>query len=167
MAGPLKSALQLILYLAFAVAIGYLSTSPPYRYADAELAVVKVSISHATQRVEPCRQLTQEEIEQMAANMRRSTLCGRERLPLVVSMMLNGESVLERKVSPAGLWGDGPATVYERFSVEPGVHDVTIRLRDSARTEGWDYQRSDQVNLKPGRYFTVRFRPEAEGFEFR
>ena len=68
---------------------------------------------------------------------------------------------------PSGLWSDGAASVYERFDVEPGQHTVTARLRDTNRSEGWDYVYTETVTLVEGRYFTVTFRPETGGFSFR
>jgi hypothetical protein len=42
-----------------------------------------------------------------------------------------------------------------------------VRLRDTARTEGWDYAQEETVDLLPGRYFTVTFRAGTGGFSFQ
>ena len=57
--------------------------------------------------------------------------------------------------------------MYERFEIEPGEHTVTARLRDTDRDQGWDYTYTENVRLEAGRYFTVTFRANAGGFEFR
>ncbi len=159
--------LRIALYTAFAVAVGWFATMPPYRYADPEMASVKVSLSHAADRVEPCIQRTPEQIAELAMNMRQTEACERERLPLYVEIEIDGEMVFSLVAEPSGLWNDGPSSVYERFDVEPGAHTITARLRDTARTVGWDYEETDDVLLEPGRYFTVTFKAGTGGFSFR
>lgn len=159
--------LQVVLFAAFAAVIAYLSASPSYEYASAELSTVKLSLSHAADRVEPCVQLTPQEVAKLAPNMRQAERCERERLPLTVELEIDGKLVLRVVAPPSGLWNDGPASVYERFEIAPGAHRITARLRDSSRAAGWDYFHSERVELQAARYFTVTFRPETGGFSFR
>jgi hypothetical protein len=93
--------------------------------------------------------------------------CARARRPLAVELDVDGTTVLSLAAGPSGLWNDGPASVYERFAIEAGAHTITARLRDSARETGWDYEYSEEVDLVPGRYFTITFRAENGGFAFR
>ena len=167
MRSALRILLQALAYAALAAMLGYFATQPPYRYGNADLASVKVSFSHAAERVVPCVQLTQEQIAELAANMRRTEACERERLPLTLELDIDGETVVSIVAEPSGLWGDGPASIYERFEVTPGEHVIAARLRDTARTDGWDYANTETVELQPGRYFTITFKPEAGGFNFR
>lgn len=158
---------QVLLYAAFALLLGYFATKPRYDYADPGFATIKVSLSHAADLVKPCVPLTQEEIAALAANMRRTEACERERLPLVLELDVDGSRVLQVEARPSGLWNDGPGSIYERFEVPPGEHRVAVRLRDSARSEEWDYTLDDVVRLEAGRYFTVTFHAEKGGFVFR
>ena len=75
-----------------------------------------------------------------------------------------GEVVLEIKAS--GLSQDRASSIYQKFVVPPGRHVVSARLRDSARTEGFDYARSTEVELRPRQNFVVDFRAETGGFSF-
>ena len=167
MAEVLKYLRQIPAYAGLAVFIGYYATMPPYRYSEPGVAVIKLSLSHAADRVVPCVQLTPEQIAEFAANMRRTEACERARLPLVLEMDIDGERMYSLIAEPSGLWGDGAASIYERFNVDPGPHTVSVRMRDTARTEGWDYERSGDIVLEPGRYFTVTFSATTEGFDFR
>lgn len=162
-----RLSLQALAYLGFVAVVGYLSASPAYQYAAADMAAVKLSLSHAADRVEPCVQLTPEQIAELAPNMRRAERCERERLPLTVRLEVDGELLAQIEAPPSGLWNDGPASVYERFAVEPGRHRITAKLRQSARPDGWDYAHSEDVTLVAGRYFTITFRAETGGFRFR
>lgn len=159
--------MQLVAYAAFALTIGYFSFWPRYDYASPDLASVKVSLSHAADRIEPCIRLTPAEIAELAPNMRTAERCSRARLPIVLELEVDGKVLLSVTAPPSGLWGDGPASIYERFGFAPGTHRFTARLRDTARSDGWDYEFSDEVVLRPGRYLIVTFHGGDGGFRFR
>ncbi len=159
--------IQAILHVAFAAFIGYLSVAPAYQYAAPELAVIKLSLSHAADRVEECVKLTPDEINARALQGQSLGECGRERLPVRVEVDVDGRTVIGVTAEPSGLWSDGPASVYERIPVAAGSHTITVRLRDSARESGWDYEQTGNVNLEAGRYFTITFRAANGGFVFR
>ena len=167
MTSAMKWTIQVLAYGAFVALVGYLSASPAYDYSPAGLTTIKLSLSHATERVEPCVRLTPEEVARLAPNMRREEQCERERLPMIVELEIDGRQVVRLEAPPSGLWGDGPASVYERLAVEPGEHTITARLRDSGRDEGWDYTHTQQVTLQPGRNFTITFHAATGGFAFR
>ena len=158
---------QAVLYGAFAICVGYFSVAPTYDYADPGIATIKLSLSHAANRVEECVKLTPQQINERAAKGLPLNECGRERLPVTVELEIDGARALLVTAAPSGLWNDGPASVYERLDVAPGTHTITVRLRDSARQQGWDYERTESVTLSPGRYFTISFRAETGGFGFR
>lgn len=167
MHSPIAAVMQFAAYAAFALLVGYLSASPDYNYASAGAATVKLSLSHAADRVEPCVTLTPQEVAELAPNMRQPQRCGRERLPLAVELEIDGEILISVVAAPTGLWSDGPSSVYERRELTPGRHRITARLRETARADGWDYSHSEEVVLEKGRYFTVTFKAETGGFSFR
>lgn len=162
-----RVALQIALYAGFAFAVGYLSFWPKYQYASPDLAAVKVSLSHATNHVEPCVKLTPQQIAELAPNMRRSVLCERQRLPLILELDVDGNVALRVEALPSGMWGDGNASVYEGFDLPPGQHRITARLRDTARSDGWDYSYEGEVVFTAGRYRTITFKAEKGGFSIR
>jgi hypothetical protein len=159
--------LQVTAYAAFAIAVGYLSFWPRYHYASPELANVKLSLSHATERVVPCVKLTPQQVAELAPNMRRTHSCERQRLPLILQLSVDGEITFEHEALPSGLWEDGPASIYERFDLAPGMHTIAVQLRETAREDGWDYTHSEEVTLVAGRYMTITFKAENGGFAFR
>jgi hypothetical protein len=158
---------QALAYLGFMAVVAYLSASPAYDYSSSGMTAIKLSLSHAADRVKPCVRLTPEQIAELAPNMRLAEQCERERLPLTVRLEVDGKLLAQIEAPPSGLWNDGPASVYERFEVEPGRHTITAKLRQSARPDGWDHVHSEDVELLAGRYFTITFRAEAGGFRFR
>ena len=161
---PLAYLGQALVYGLVAVTLGYFATNPAYERFPADKAQLVLSFTHIGQRAVPCRKLTQEEIAELAANMRRAEVCERARLPLYVELSLGGEPLYSASLAPTGLSGDGAAQVHERFTVAPGRHTLRVSLRDSARSDGFDYLGEAEVELRPGQSFVIDFRPEFGGF---
>jgi len=155
---------QVLAYGVFAIVLGYFSTSPAYTYHNPELALLMVSFSHAGQTKEECRRFTQEELAEMAPNMRRPLDCPRERVPLYLEITLDGDLVVNNFYSPTGLAKDGSASVYESIPVKTGKHQLVARLRDSRREDGFDYTDTVTVDLEPREVFVIDFRKELGGF---
>ena len=162
-----RAVLQAVFYALFAWVIAYFASAPAYRYSSPEMASIKLSLVHTTERAKPCVKLTPEQIAELAANMRRAESCERERLPLAVELDVDGQTIVRATEMPAGLWNDGAASVYRRLEVPAGIHTIAVKIRDSARTDGWDFSGSTTADLRAGRYFTVTFKSETREFLFR
>lgn len=154
---PLRYAAQAVVVLITLGLIGYFSASPPYGRVPEESAVIKLSFAHAAVKKGGCRELSAEEIARLAPNMRRKTVCSRERLPVDIDVSLNGQPLYADRLPPTGLSGDGPSRAYERFVVAPGSHTLVLRLRDSDRTEGFDYETMHTVTLAAGQSLAIDF----------
>jgi len=157
---------QLAGYAAFCAALGYFSTSPPYRHLPADAALVKLSLQHAGQRKEPCRERSAEELAKLAPNMRAATVCARERVPLTVVVEIDGATLVDATVPPSGLAKDGSGMLYRRLEVPAGRHRVVAKLGD-APTPGFDHVREATVDLAPGAILLLDFDAKAGGWVFR
>lgn len=157
---------QMLAYAAFVALLGYFATAPAYHPIEPDTAVIKLSFVHVGQRKVECRKMSPEEVARLAPNMRLTLDCPRERLPVIVELELDGKLLVRRELAASGLSHDRASSVYQKFVVAPGHHQVTARLRDSARTKGFDYTRSGEVELKPRQSFVVDFRAETGGFIF-
>jgi len=162
----LRIAAQLALYVPLMVLIGYFSAAPKFSPIGASEALLRLSFIHAAQRKAPCRERSAEELAKLAPNMRAALDCPRERAPLLVELELDGKVVLRREVQPAGLKGDGNATVYHRLPLPAGKHRIAVRLRDRPG-EGFNYAREETVELAPGRVLLIDFAAAKGGFLFR
>jgi len=154
------------LYALLALTIGAFSCWPQYRQLARDEAVVKLSFSHAAQRVEPCAALTAAELARLPINMRVRTDCRRDRWPVTVNLMLDGRLLYLGTHRPAGLHDDGPSTIYRRFAVPVGPHVINVRIRDTGRSTGYDYEARRGVNLQPGQSFVIDFASSGNGFIF-
>lgn len=166
MLSALKLAGQAAVYAAIMAGLGYFSDTPAYRHFPADQALIKLALVHGGQSKGGCREPTAEELEKLAPNMRRKLVCARERLPVTVELEIDGTLLYSETLKPTGLRSDGPARLYQSFPVAAGEHTLAARLRDSDRAEGFDYQASSEVALRPGELFVVQFRAEGGGFLF-
>jgi hypothetical protein len=157
---------QIAAYGLFAGVVGYFSDTPAYVHHNPEKALIKLSFSHAGEHKGECRRRTPEELAALAPNMRRPFDCPRERVPLMVELVMDGELIYRGVLPPAGLAGDGASTVYQRFPVAPGRHRLIARLRDSRREQGFDHEHKQIVELRPRQNFVIDFRPQTGGFRF-
>ena len=167
MPAPFRYLGQGLVYAAIAVLFGTFATWPAYRHSAPDTAKLTLSLAHSGSHAANCRRLTAKEIAALPPQERRPSNCARERLPVVVEIVLNGETIVSRSIAPSGLFGDGPSQVYENFEIPPGPHTLAARLRDSARAEGFDYVREAEVEIAPGERFVIEFRAETGGFQFR
>jgi hypothetical protein len=167
MARALRYLGQAAVYLLIAILLGVFSDSPAYLTFPRNQALIKLSLVHSAQRKEPCRKLSAEELAELAPNMRKPISCARERLPLWLEVRLDEQLLFSESLPPAGLSKDGPARVYHPIPVAPGRHSLSLKMRDTARTEGYDYQLDTVVELEALQSLVVDFRPESGGFILR
>lgn len=164
---PSRYAGQFFAYAVFAAVVGYFSTQPAYTHLAPNEAQIKLSFSHAGAHVHECRKLSQEELDRLPPNMRRPMDCPRERVAVLVELELDGKLLYHKALPPAGLSGDGASSAYAKFPVTAGTHHLVARLRDSRRTNGFDYQKEATLNLAPQQNLIIDFRPELGGFLFQ
>jgi hypothetical protein len=127
------------------------------------MALIKLSFAHGAQK-EDGRRRTDEELANLPPNMRRPMVCSRERLPVAVELLIDGAPLYQAVLPPTGLAGDGPSRTYQRFAVAPGRHELSARLRDTDRAEGFDFERTAVVELAPAQSLAIDFRAEMGGF---
>ena len=156
---------QVILYGAFAAFIGYFATSPKYRQIADDVALIKLSISHLGDR--ECRKRTPEELAKMPPNMRAPLDCPRERSDIRLEMDLDGQPVLRTVMHPTGLYKDGVSTIYRRFEVKAGSHQLAVRMNDNIVKPGFNFVKEEEINLKPGQVMVIDFNPDKGGLFFQ
>lgn len=147
---------QILLYALFAALIGVFSRWPPYQQLPSDHALIKLSFVHPGQLLEPCRQLTAEELASLPPNMRAPMQCGRERAPVTIEVELDGAPAYRQVAPPSGLSGDGASAVYHLLPVVAGAHRITVRMNDSAAS-GFAFERSENLMLRPAQILVVDF----------
>ncbi len=164
---PLRYLGQALVYGVIAVLLGYFADSPVYERFPEDQGQLTLNIAHAGERLGDCRRLTAEEIAALPPSQRKPMICeDRGRQPVVIEVELNGELLVGEAVPPSGLFGDGPSQLYVNFVVPSGRHRLVARLRDSDRTEGFDYTREETVDIAPRQRLVIEFQAEFGGFIF-
>ena len=148
---------QLVAYGLFVAVVGAFSAWPEYRLLDEQEAIVSLTFSHAAQRVEECRRLSQEELNALPPNMRKPDKCPRERHEIYVEMLLDERLVTSDTALPSGLWKDGKANIYRRTRVDAGDYALFVGMNDSGSGNGFDYVKRQDVTLAPGQNLVVTF----------
>lgn len=167
MIGLLRWGGQAVIYVGMALWLGYFANMPVYTHLDPELALIKLSVIHSAKRKSECRKRTQEELDAMNPNMRKPYDCPRERLPIHIELLLDGELIYDEVLQAAGLSKGSQTRAYQRIPAASGEHDLVVRMVDSARTEGYDYMKAAKIRLSAGVIFVVDFRAEFGGFLLR
>jgi hypothetical protein len=159
-------ALQAVCYGAFMAVVGYFSTSPEYVALPPGEALVKLSLQHAGQRREACRERTAEELAKLAPNMRAAQVCSRERSPVTVAVEMDGKPLFTVVAPPTGWSRDGASTIYRRVAVPAGAHRFVARLSDTADGQH-GFVREHAQDLPPGRVLVIDFDAKEGGWVFR
>lgn len=165
MPSPLSLAGQVVIYALVALALGVLSDSPSWQAHSEDKAEIVLSFSHGGAR-RGCRTLSDAELADLAPNMRPKNrqVCPRERVPVAILLLLDGETIVDAILPPTGLTGDSPSRIYQRLSVAAGSYELQAHLRDTDRAEGYDYDFSQSVRLRPRQRVVLDFRQDLGGF---
>ena len=148
---------QAIAYALFAAVVGLLSIWPRYSMLDSQQAILSLSLSHAGERVGECRQLSQEELNELPPNMRKPSDCPRERHPVFVVLSLGEQLLYTGTLQPSGLWKDGKANVYQRVTIDSGRHKVIVGMNDKGRGPELSHRAVFEIDVLPGQNRVVTF----------
>ncbi len=163
----MKLTIEIAMYAVFIAVIAALSAWPPYQLLDDDTAIVSLVFAHPGQRLGECRKISQEELNELAPNMRKPTDCPRERHAVRVELR-SGANVLYREtVQPHGIWADGKASIYARIEVRSGRHEIFIGMNDSGGAVGFDHSSLAAIDLQPGRNLVIQFDEQAKQFSIR
>ena len=160
---PLRFLLQAINYSVFMALIWYFASSPSVSLIADDEARITIAFAHAGELRQPCRMLSQEELNQLAPNMRKIDDCSRERSPVMIEAMLDGEPFYSALLQPAGLYEDGGVDVFYSAKIPAGTHRLSLQMNDSVRVEGFNHRFERQVSIDPAQILLVGFDNE-QGF---
>ena len=160
---PLGYLLQAINYSIFMALIWYFATSPSIRLLAEDEAMVTMAFSHAGELREPCRDISSEELAKLPPNMRKPQECPRERSPVVIEMLLDGQPLYSVSLQPPGLFNDGGVNVYFSRKIPAGNHRFEIKMDDSVREEGFNHTLEQDITVKPAQILLFDFDSE-KGF---
>jgi ferredoxin len=115
-----------------------------------EGAELVVTFKHPGEVGENCRVLTEEELAQRPAHMRRAEVCDRTRADVRLRVSVDGEQVVSASFPPAGVWKDGNSIAIEHIAVTPGEHRVSVAIGDTIDPEVWSFDVEETVEFESG-----------------
>ena len=154
---PLRFLLQAINYSIFMGLVWYFASAPAVRLIGENESKITIAFAHAGQLREPCRMLSQEELNELAPNMRKLDDCPRERSPVLIEAELDGKTIYNVSLPPPGLFGDGGVDVFYSAKIPSGQHHLRLKMNDSVRIEGFNHQFEQTVNIEPAQILLVSF----------
>jgi hypothetical protein len=147
---PMQLVGQGTAWLLFAAAVGVFAQWPSYSTIAPGHGELKLSMAHLTERLEPCVQLSAEELAALPPNMRAPERCPRERAPAVVELVADGAPLLQTAVRPVGLARGGRVYLQDRWALPAGEYELELRLRDTPREQGFDKVQRFSLALAAG-----------------
>jgi len=163
----MRFVLQALNYTIFMAIVWYFSFSPPFRPLAANQAVIALAFAHAGERREECPAPSPEELAKLPPNKRMRMLqidCSRERSPLIVDLLLDGEHVIQEVANPPGLYADQGVDIYRTVKIPAGTHHLAITMNDNVRVEGPTHSHEQTVDVKPSQLLLIDFNSDKGEF---
>jgi len=160
----LRYGLQALNYALFMAVVWYFSINPPYHQLEDDQAVLVLSFTHATKIREACRKLSQEELMNLAPNMRLATDCPRERSPMKLELFLDDKLLTKTTVEPTGFHKDQSVNIFRRIKVAAGKHNLRLWMNDNVNINGPTYHYEQTILLKPEQLLLIDFNVGLGGF---
>lgn len=132
----LRRAAAALLALALTAAIVALSRAP-FKATRDDLALLRVSWSGRPERIERCRELSDEELEKVPTHMRQRLECEGRSARYGVRVLSDRAVLSTDTVSGGGLRGDRSIHMLREYPVTPGPHTFAVEVvrTDSAVSE--------------------------------
>jgi len=162
----LRWLLQACNYTLFMAVVWYFSSAPAVRLIGEDEARLTIAFAHAGQLREPCRRLSQEELNKLAPNMRKIEDCPRERAPVTIEVDLDGEPLYRAALEPPGLYSDQGVDVFYSAKIPAGAHRLSLKMNDSVRIDGFNHVFEDDIEIAPAQILLVGF-DNKSGFVLR
>jgi len=162
---PIRYLGQAVMYALFFLPLAYFSHAPSHRYVEEGMAVLKVAVRHAGEVIGECTSITGESHGMRPSSMTQAVeICPRERSPLQLELIVDGETLYSAQVPPSGLHNDGISSMYQRFEIPAGAHHLQIKMNDDVNVEGYNWQLQQDVDLQPAQVMVASFK---EGFRLQ
>jgi len=163
---PVRYLLQAFNYSVFMALIWYFATEPSIRILADDEAMITIAFAHAGDLREPCRKLSNEELQELAPNMRKPEECPRERSPVSIEVLLDEQRIYRETFEPPGLFQDGSIDVYYRGKMPAGEHHIEVKMDDSVRKKGFNHSIEKNISIDPAHILLIEF-DSVKGFSIK
>ncbi|MFU8831223.1 MAG: hypothetical protein ACNA7J_03610 [Wenzhouxiangella sp.] len=151
MNSAMRIVVQALTALGFIALIAALGQGPAFAPVPEGHGELKISVAHLAARLQPCRQLSEQERLALPPTRRVTEVCERGRAPTRIHLVMNGETLIDRLIAPAGMHGDGRAYFLQFLPLPAGHYELELVLHDSA------HNRPDAGDDRSGYTLSERF----------
>ncbi len=155
---------QALFYALFFIPLAYFTQQPLHRHLDDDMAVLKVAVRHAGKVIGECTPINGGDAANRPSNLQKVEICPRERSPLQLELILDGETMYRATVPASGLHSDGTSSMYQRFSIPAGTYHLKLKMNDDVTTQGYPWQLEQDIELQPAQVMVASFK---EGFKIQ
>lgn len=155
---------QAVLYAAFFLPIVYITHLPVHRHLAEGMAELKIAVRHAGKTIGECTPVVAGNYTALPGDKQRPEICPRERSPLQLELVMDGETLYRATAEASGLHSDGVASIYRRFTVPAGRHHLQLRMGDDVTVEGPTWALEQDVDLRPAQVMVASFK---DGFRLQ
>ncbi|MBT3342480.1 MAG: 4Fe-4S binding protein [Gemmatimonadetes bacterium] len=119
--------------------------------------------------IEECRELDPEELAALPLHMRRPTECAKIAPTYVLTVSVDGSSVLQRTIDHTGVHSDRPLFLEEDIDLVPGSHhvDVDLRPQDASLEKAPRLQLKTTVDVERSKIYLVGYNPQNKSLQLR
>ncbi len=141
-----------ILLFTFLISILFIQPASNTLPAQGQMRIV---INHGGQLLSNANNLDPEVAAKLPDNIDPAMVLGGERFPVLLRVVVDGDTILETIYEPRGLRHEGAIFGQEAIWLEPGVYDVEISLQDDGNT--WRSVFADVVAIQDAKVSSLIF----------
>lgn len=140
---PAQIGIQLLAWSLLGALILAFADGPSFNPLPAAHGRLTLAIAHLSERLEPCRQLSEAERMELPPTRRVTEVCERARVPVRVELMVNDRTLLAQEFEPSGFHQDGRIYRVESWPLPAGNYRVELtltgRTAESSRHEIFEF----------------------------
>lgn len=147
---PVRIQVQLLAWSLLGLLIAAFADGPSFNPLPAGHGRLTLAVAHLSERIEPCRQLSERERMELPPTRRVTEVCERARVPVKIELIVNGRTLLARAFEPSGLHDDGRVYLVEAWPLPAGHYraelTLTGRTEETSRHEVFEFFLPPETN---------------------
>ena len=122
----------------------------PQQVHPTDAGLLRLSWSGQPERIEVCREVPEAELANLPRHMRQAVVCEGRSATYQLTVVQDGETLLEGPVWGGGVRHDRPVYLYREFAADPGSHHLIVRFTRLDEPAARDAP-PDSASARPGR----------------
>lgn len=120
-----------------------------------EVSHLRISFRLSGQKKEMCRKHSPEELHKIPVHMRTPEICERILLSYLLNINIDGQEIMQKKISPPGARGDRPLIVNEEMTLPTTTHNIQLSFQPIESDTGKRMYLNQDVKFTPSRVVLI------------